>query len=355
MRLANPFRRPGVSPASWILMAMAAVGLTFLLVRLADVMLLMFASVLVGMLIHAIARPLWEKTPLGRTAALTAALGLVSAAAAGLVWMFGSQIAAQVSALAVLLPRAWHSLEARLSASLLGGSVLDPFRPENWPNTLVFSWLTRLASGAASAVAATVIVLAAGAYLAFHPETYANGALLLVPRRHRARAAEILEACGASLTRWLLGQLVSMIFIGVTTSIGLWLAGVPTPLALGLLAGVAQLVPVVGPWAAAIPGLVIAQTQGPETFGWAGVVYLITTQFEANFLTPLVLRRMAQLPMAVTLFAVIAMGVLLGPLGVVLATPLAIVAYVLVTKIYVEGVLGERFVTPEPDPLPQSR
>jgi predicted PurR-regulated permease PerM len=200
-----------------------------------------------------------------------------------------------------------------------------------------------------------VIVLAAGAYLAFHPETYANGALLLVPRRHRARAAEILDACRAALTRWLLGQLVSMIFIGVTTSIGLWLAGVPTSLALGLLAGVAQLVPVVGPWAAAVPGLVIAQTQGPETFGWAGVVYIITTQFESNLLTPLVLRRMAQLPMAVTLFAVIAMGVLLGPLGVVLATPLAIVAYVLVMKIYVEGVLGEQFVTREPGPIPQSR
>lgn len=355
MRLANPFRRPGVSPASWILMAMAAVGLTFLLVRLADVLLLIFASVLVAMLVHAIARPLWERTPLGRQAALVAALALVSAAAGGLVWMFGSQIAAQVSALAVLLPRAWHSLEARLSASLLGGSVLDPFRPENWPNTLVLSWFTRVASGAASAVAAIVIVMAAGAYLAFHPETYANGVLLLVPRRHRARAAEILEACRASLTRWLLGQLVSMTFIGVATSIGLWLAGVHTPLALGLLAGVAQLVPVVGPWAAAVPGLVIASSQSPETLGWAGLVYLVTTQFEANFLTPLVLRRMAQLPMAVTLFAVIAMGVLLGPLGVVLATPLAIVAYVLVMKIYVEGVLGEQFDPPGPTPIQRSQ
>ena len=57
---------------------------------------------------------------------------------------------------------------------------------------------------------------------------------------------------------------------------------------------------------------------------------------------PLVLQQMAAVPMAVTLFAVVAMGLLLGPLGVLLATPLAIVAYVLVRKIYLEGILGER-------------
>ena len=79
---------------------------------------------------------------------------------------------------------------------------------------------------------------------------------------------------------------------------------------------------------------------------WAVVVYLVSAQVEANVITPLVLRQLAQLPIAVTLFAVPAMGVLLGPLGVLFATPLAVVAYVWVRLVYVEGVLGEH-LTPD--------
>ncbi len=195
----------------------------------------------------------------------------------------------------------------------------------------------------ASVAAAIVIVIAAAAYLAFHPQTYASGALLLVPRPHRARAAQVLEACRLALSQWLVGQIVSMVFIGATTTVGLWLAGVPTPLALGLIAGFGQLVPVVGPWAAAFPGLIIALAQGPETLAWAFVVYMLTTQVECNFVTPLILRQMVQVPMAVSLFAVVAMGILFGMMGVLLATPLAVVAYVLVRKLYLEDVIGERF------------
>ncbi len=193
-----------------------------------------------------------------------------------------------------------------------------------------------------------MIIIFAGSYLAFHPETYARGALSLIPRHHRARGAEVLEACRVALTQWLIGQVLSMIFIAVTTSIGLWLIGVPSPLALGLLAGAGHMVPVVGPWITALPGLVIAGAQGPQTFGWALALYFVTSQLESNFLTPLVMRQMAQLPMAITMFAVIAMGVLLGPLGVLLATPLAVVGYILVRKLYLEDVLGERL---DPPPL----
>ena len=69
-------------------------------------------------------------------------------------------------------------------------------------------------------------------------------------------------------------------------------------------------------------------------------------QFEANVITPLVLRQMVALPMAVTLFAVLAMGVLFGPLGVLFATPLAVVAYVIVRMVYVEDILGDRLDQP---------
>jgi predicted PurR-regulated permease PerM len=127
----------------------------------------------------------------------------------------------------------------------------------------------------------------------------------------------------------------------VSVGIGLWFVGVPSPFALGVLAGLGQFVPVVGPMVATVPGLVVAAGQDVETLLWAGVVYLAAAQFEANVFTPLILRQMVELPMAVTLFAVLAMGVLLGPLGVLFATPLAVLAYVVVRMLYVEGVLGD--------------
>jgi predicted PurR-regulated permease PerM len=156
----------------------------------------------------------------------------------------------------------------------------------------------------------------------------------------------VLAACGEALNRWLLGALASMLLVGGSVGLGLWWAGVPSPLALGVLAGLAQFVPVIGPWAATVPGLIVAAAQGPQTFAWAVAIYLGSSQFEANVMTPLLLRQMVELPMGLTLFAVLAMGVLLGPLGVLFATPLAVVAYVVVRHLYVEDLLGDHMRPP---------
>jgi predicted PurR-regulated permease PerM len=347
MRLSNPFRRKDAEPQSLILPILAAAALALLVIKLADVLLLVFAAVLLAMLLHEIARPLRRWAPVGRAAALVIALAVVVGAIGLLIWLFGSQTAQQLSSLSVLLQTSWEALHRRLSGAPLGDVLLDRIREASLPNGVALSWVTHAIGNAASVAVSTIVVAAAAIYMAFNPQAYVRGALLLIPRSHRGRAAEVVEACRYTLSRWMVGQLVSMVFMGAATSIGLWLAGVPSPLALGLLAGIGQLAPVIGPWIAAVPGVLVAAAEGPETLGWALAVYVLSSQLEANLLTPLVLHRMAQLPMAMTLFAVIAMGVLLGPLGVVLATPLSVVAYVLVRKVYLEGALGERLEGPE--------
>jgi predicted PurR-regulated permease PerM len=330
------------SPAALALTAALFAGAAYLVIRLADVILLVFASVLLAMLLQAIAQPLREKAHLGRTLALVAALTLTIAISGLVLWLLGAQLSAQVSSLTVLLPKSWHALEAQLAGSNLGDLVLAQIRSAKWPDNFLITWATRFVGNVAMVAAGAVIVLAGAIYLAFHPETYVGGLLKLMPRPHRARAAEVLKACHRALTQWLVGQSLSMVFIAVTTSLGLWAVGVPAPLALGLLAGLGHAVPVVGPWATAVPGLLIAVAQSPETFGWAFAVYMVTGQLESNVLTPLVLRQMSEVPMAVTLFAVVAMGMLFGPLGVLLATPLAVLAYVLVRTVYLQDVMGER-------------
>lgn len=310
--------------------------------RLADVLLLAFGAILVAALLHALADPLTRRLGLGRPLALTLAVAGLTAAIGATLWLFGQQIAVQLLALGELVPRAWHALQASLSASPIGAYVLDDLQRLRHADGLVVQFASRLARDSATAAAATVIVLFAGLYLAFHPVTYIHGLLQLAPLGGRARAAEVLAACGTALHRWLLGQLVSMLLVGGTVALGLWWVGVPSPLALGVLAGLGQFVPVVGPMAATLPGLIVAAGAAPETLAWTAAIYLGASQFEANVVTPLLLRQMVELPMAATLFAVLAMGVLLGPLGILFATPLAVVVYVVVRLVYVEDLLGDR-------------
>jgi predicted PurR-regulated permease PerM len=328
--------------AGLVLTAVGAGAAIFLIVRLADLILMVFSSVLLAMLLLALAAPLQRKLGIGRTAAVALVLVILLALGGGLSWLLGAQLSAQISSLAVLLPRSWRSFEGYLGATSLGHLALDQIRSAKLPDNFMIGWATRLVGNVAAVVVASVVVLAGAMYLAFHPETYRGGVLKLIPQAHRRRADQVLEACRRALTQWLVGQTVSMCFIALTTSAGLWLAGVPAPLALGILAGLGHAVPVIGPWMTAAPGVLVAAAQGPQTLGVAFAIYMITSQIESNLLMPLVLRRISEVPMAVTLFAVVAMGTLLGVFGVLLATPLAVLAYVLVRKVYLEDVLGDR-------------
>jgi predicted PurR-regulated permease PerM len=155
-----------------------------------------------------------------------------------------------------------------------------------------------------------------------------------------------MQGCGGALRLWLLGQLASMVIVGVLTGVGLWLVGLPSPFVLGLLAGLAEFVPIIGPILAAIPGLVLALSYGTEMVVWVLAVYVIVQQIESYVILPVVQRKAVSLPPALTLFAVVAMGVLFGPLGLLFATPLTVVAFVLVKKLYLVDALHERTEIP---------
>jgi len=333
------------------LAVLLTVGVALLLVRLLDVLLLAFGAVLVAVLLHAIARPLQRRLRLSRYLSLTIAVVVVALSAALLVWVFGRQAGAQLASLSELLPQAWKNLSTSLAAWPPGALILREMNGWSYAGAWLFGQGPQLAANAVAMVAGSIIVVFAGLYLAFHPETYLRGALLLMPPRARPRAAEVAEAIHVALRHWLVGLLFSMALVGVTVTVGLWLAGVPNPLALGIIAGVGQVVPLVGPLFAMIPGLLAAASE-PTTLAWAVVVYAGAGQLEANVFTPLVLRRLAQLPMGVTLFAVLATGVLMGPLGVLFATPLAVTAYVIVKMVYVEGIVGGN---PSSGPRPGDR
>jgi predicted PurR-regulated permease PerM len=143
-----------------------------------------------------------------------------------------------------------------------------------------------------------------------------------------------VDACAVALRKWLLGAGVAMLAMGVLTTIGTALLGLPAPVALGMLSGVAEFVPIVGAAVAAVPGLLLAATLGPTTMLWTLVFYVAVHQFEGQLLIPLIQRRVVAVPPALTLFSVVGFGVLFGVSGVVFATPLAVVVLVLIRRLY---------------------
>ena len=122
---------------------------------------------------------------------------------------------------------------------------------------------------------------------------------------------------------------------------GLWLIGVPQALALGIVAGLLDFIPNVGPILASVPGI-LAASAGTTQALYALVLYIAIQTAENNLITPIVQRRAVDLPPALTMVALLVMGLLGGVLGLLLAVPLAAVLTVAVRMAYVEDVLGDR-------------
>ena len=120
----------------------------------------------------------------------------------------------------------------------------------------------------------------------------------------------------------------------------------PSPFALGLIAGLLEFVPFIGPVLGALPAVLIASTVDGATVLWTVLLFAVIQQVESNIVFPLLGRRMVSLPPALALFAILAAGVVFGPLGLLFGFPLAVVAFVLVKKLYVRETLGEE--TPLP-------
>lgn len=307
---------------------------------LSDILLLLFGSILFAVILHAVAKPLESQLGIGHRAAL--ALGgvlMVLALGAAIVFL-GPEIAAQMRGLFSTLPEA----ASRLAAFLKVGSMTDLFKDGTAASALgglatrIIAWSTT----AAGALASLLLVLFGGIYLAINPSLYRDGFVKLVPPSVQPNVEATLDDAGEALRRWLAGQVIAMLLVGLCTSAGLWLAGVPSPFALGLIAGLAEFVPIIGPIVAAIPALLLASTQSWQTVLLALAVLVIVQQVESNLIAPLIADRTVSIAPAVGLFAVVAMGVLFGPLGLLLGFPLAITLDVAVRRLYVRDTLGER-------------
>ncbi|HWK39230.1 MAG TPA: AI-2E family transporter [Hyphomicrobium sp.] len=318
-----------------VLITLGIVALAAAVYFLSDIFLLIFGSVLVAVVLHAIAGPVSRMTGWGHRLSLAVAgIGIVLLLTV-VGFLFGAQIAGQLSTLASELPEA----AARVSKTVPIASVPEIVKGSSVGNLIAnaVSW----GSTVFGAVATLIVVLIAGIYIAVDPAVYREGLLKLFPKGVQEQVSETVNDAGVSLRLWLGAQLMAMIIVGVLIGIGLAIIGAPSPLALGLIAGVLEFVPIIGPVIAAIPALLLASTQSFNMVLWVLGLFVVVQQIESNVIMPLVSGKAVNLSPAVGLFAVVALGILFGPLGLLLGYPVAIVIDVAVRRLYVRDTLGE--------------
>jgi predicted PurR-regulated permease PerM len=332
-----------------VLVLLVIGAFALLLWRIVDALLLAFIGALFAIMFRGLAGLISRYTRIP----VRWALLIVSVCLLALVFLFfwfaGPRINEQFTAFLDTVPTSLEQIEQVLSQYTWGRFLLDHLGTaelDMGQGFGLFARITGVASTVFAAAANLLVVVFAAVFFMADPGLYIRGILMLVPEGKSSRIADAFDATAHTLRYWLLGQAISMVFVGVATAVGLRIAGVPLAFLLGVVAGVLEFVPFLGPVAAAVPGILIALTEGWTVALYALLVYVIVQQLESRIVVPLVQWKVIALPPALVILAVVAFALLFGLLGVLVATPLTAVAIVWIKKLYIEDVLGKRMEAP---------
>ncbi|MCG6113864.1 MAG: AI-2E family transporter [Mesorhizobium sp.] len=314
-----------------------------------DVLLLVFAGILLAVGLDGLAAALARYTPLSRIWALVVVCTVLAVLMPVIVWSVLPQLLGQLDDL-------WERM------TVFVGQFLEMLERSEWASSLMSDSQDQGqmadAAGAAvqqaawaglaviGAVGSVIVLLAIAIFGAAHPSLYRNGLLALFPAAQRPKMAGALTETARALRWWFLGQLVSMLLLGASVSLGLMIIGVDLWLSLGVLTAVLTFIPYLGPIIAGIPIVIIGFAEGYQTGLIVLVFYLVIQNVEGNFLVPMIQQKAVDLAPALLIAAQVLMGTLFGALGLIMAAPLTVVAMVMVRKLYMDGRAEEAY----PDP-----
>lgn len=317
------------------------IGFALLLWELKHVLLLAFAAVLVSVALLSVTRVVERATALPHRFALGVAGAVLFLAIGGLGWASWPAFQEQLAGLVTRLTESLNEMETVFGITL-PSSAQDIAQALSGFVDRIWSGVLSIAGALVTVVTTLVLVVFAGIYLAVDPATYRSGLTLLFPRSWHASVGKALDETGRGLTLWLRAQLMTMVVVGTLVGLGTWAVGLPSPLALGLIAGLTEFVPIIGPFAGAVPAVLVAFGMDGSTLAWTVVLYVVVQQVEANLVTPLLQRRIVSIPPVVLLFSFVALGVTFGATGILVAAPLTIALYILVREFYVGQLLSEQ-------------
>ncbi len=321
----------------------------YILWQIRDVLLLMFAAVVIATTLNRLAKRL-QKKGMKRGLAMLVSVGIFFAVIIGFFWIVVPPFITQFHELTDRVPKGLQVFNASLDRFKAGVPVpLAPYIPDidglikqaqPFVNKAVGNSLAFL-SGSLEAVLKILLVLVLTGMFLADPQAYRKVFIRLFPSFYRRRVDGILDKCEVSLEGWVSGAAIAMLYVGTTSMIGLLVLRVPSALALAVLSGFMNLIPNLGPTISLIPALAIALLDSPLKAATVFGLYFLVQQTEGNFITPMIMAHQLSLLPAVTLIAQLFFLTFFGPLGLLLALPLTVVTKIWTQEVLIKDVLDE--------------
>ncbi len=333
----------------WIGFLILAAAL-YTLWEIRQILLLIFAAVVLANSLNLLAQVL-EKKGMQRSLAVLLSISLFFGILLAFGWIIVPPFAKQFQELLGLLPTGFDRADGWIDQvrdqlppiirtyvpdlnSL--GQQLQPLANQLLGRSFAFF------SSSLGAVVNILLVLVLALMMLVNPLSYRRVFIRLFPSFYRRRIDQILNECESALGRWVGGAFISMSVVAVLSTIGLWGLGVRAALAQGILAGLLNFIPNIGPTLSVILPMAISLIDG---LWWKPlavlVLYVVVQQFESNFLTPYVMAQQLALLPAVTLMAQVFFATVFGFLGLAFAIPLTVVSQIWLRHTLIEDVLDQ--------------
>jgi predicted PurR-regulated permease PerM len=320
------------------------VALFFLMRNLSTLFLMIFAGILLGILFDGLADFISSHTPLNRGLSLTIVFVSLVGVIFLITWFRGPAIVDQVANFEKQFLNMLNTVQHELETKPWGKPFLELLHPTGnlftGKNNIVYG-ITGVVSSILGLIGDIFVVILIGVYLAVDVDLYERSILYLFPSNRREHAREVLASLRIALRSWLWSRFLAMVSVGILTTIGLILIGLPLAFFLGLITAIFTFIPFIGPIIAAIPAVLVGLAQSPEKALLALLVYTIIQILENDLITPLIQQWVTDLPPVLLISVQIIFGVFFGSAGLLLATPITVVIVVLIQKLYVNEKLGE--------------
>jgi len=336
----------------WIGVIATAAALV-LLWQLREVVIHLFAAVVLAMalctLVGVVQQRLRCRRPLALLLTLLGLLLLLAIALAAVVPPFVEQFQQLLLQLPTAAERATALLRQALEQSnrMLYGQQAVQWLQQTWgasgggaePVAGGLRGLLGVAGNLGSGLVQLLFVLAVSLMIAAQPQAYREVAVLLAPSFYRRRLRQVLQQCGEALSSWMGGVLISSLCVALLAGIGLSLLGVKLVVANALLAGLLNVIPNIGPTLSTVFPMSVALLVSP----WKALavlgLYVLVQNLESYVITPSVMQHQLKLLPGLTLAAQLLFTVLFGPLGLLLALPLAVCLQVVIREVLIRDVL----------------
>ncbi|ACC80877.1 AI-2E family transporter [Nostoc punctiforme] len=321
----------------------------YILWQIREVLLLMFAAVVLATTLNRLAKR-FQRFGMKRGFAVLLAVAIFFAGIVGFFWLIVPPFAQQFQELTYQVPKGFGRFNTWLDALRTHiPNELVPYIPDI--NSLIQQaqpFVNRLlgnsfafVSGSLEVVLKILLVLVLTGMMLADPLAYRKVFVRLFPSFYRRRVEGILNKCEVSLEGWITGAFIAICVVGVMSLVGLSILGVKAALALAILAGFFNLIPNLGPTMSVIPAMAIAFLDEPWKAIAVLILYFIIQQVESNFITPVVMAHQVSLLPAITLIAQLFFVTFFGFLGLFLALPLTVVAKIWLQEVLIKDVLDE--------------